>query len=171
MAGLTIVHLSKTLWTAEALGLEMLTHSRLQSSVWIHTLILRLIPWYTGLLVSVNGLQSIVNTFLPFLYYLLVAWLKRLHSVEKHEKNTVMSSSSMWNPSGIYCDQVGRTLVDLTEDGVKVLPLNLVCFGKTSGLPVSPSVWLVFFLSKGSLFLCLVGLLCCSTVPLVIWPD
>lgn len=60
-----------------------------------------------------------------------------------------------------YCDQVGRTLADLMEDGVKVLSLYLDCFGKTSWLPVSPSVWLVLFLSTGGLFLCLVGFLCC----------
>ncbi|KAL2308373.1 hypothetical protein Nmel_001406 [Mimus melanotis] len=88
-----------------------------------------------------------------FTFYLLVSWLKSSYSVIKqknycHElRFHVKSFSSYW-------DQLGRTLADLMKDGVKVLPLYLDCFGKTSWLSVSP-VWLVLFLSTVSQFLCL----------------
>lgn len=106
----------------------------------------------------------LVETLFSYLCYLLVSWLKSLHPVVK-QKNHCHELKFHVKSFRTYCDRVGRTLADLMEDGVKVLSLYLDCFGKTSWLPVSPSVWLVLFLSTGGLFLCLVGFLCCFHLP------
>lgn len=106
----------------------------------------------------------LVETLFSYLYFLLVSWLKSLHPVVK-QKNHCHELKFHVKSFRTYCDRVGRTLADLMEDGVKVLSLYLDCFGKTSWLPVSPSVWLVLFLSTGGLFLCLVGFLRCFHLP------
>lgn len=82
-----------------------------------------------------------------------VSWLKSLYPMIK-QKNYCQELRFQVKSFSSYWDQLGRTLADLTKDGVKVLPLYLDCFGNTSWLSVS-AVWLVLFLSTVGLFLCL----------------